>query len=256
MTLPDDISTESPAWSGEDLETNPHLAVDKAKRVEAMFTSIAHKYDLNNRIHSMWQDQVWRQRAVALSNVTEKDDVVDVACGTGDLAIAFCKAGARSVLGIDFTLAMLDIAVTKSEIAGLPIEYRQGDAMELKLGDESADIVSIAFGIRNVQKPILALQEFSRILRSGGRVVVLEFSTPPNRVLRALNTFYTHRIMPMTATLIAGDTSGAYKYLPKSIDSFTNPSELARELESVGFHDVVQVPQSFGVCTITTAKKR
>ena len=78
MTLPDDISTESPAWSGEDLETNPHLAVDKAKRVEAMFTSIAHKYDLNNRIHSMWQDQVWRQRAVALSNVTEKDDVVDV----------------------------------------------------------------------------------------------------------------------------------------------------------------------------------
>ena len=256
MTLPDEMSTEKPAWSGEDLEANPHLAIDKAKRVEAMFTSIARKYDLNNRLHSMWQDQVWRQRAVALANVTPTDDVVDVACGTGDLAIAFCKAGARSVLGIDFTLAMLDIAVAKSEIAGLPIEYRQGDAMELKLHAESADIVSIAFGIRNVQNPVKALEEFYRILRPGGRIVVLEFSTPSNGILRALNTFYTHRIMPLTATLIAGDTSGAYKYLPKSIDTFTNPDELAHELEGVGFCDVEQASQTFGVCTVITATKR
>ena len=256
MTLPDEISTENPAWSGEDLEENPHLAVDKATRVEAMFTSIARKYDLNNRLHSMWLDQVWRQKAVAIANVTPTDDVVDIACGTGDLAIAFCKAGAHSVLGIDFTLAMLDIAVTKSEIAGLPIEYRQGDAMELKLEDESADVVSIAFGIRNVQNPVKALAEFYRILRPGGRIVVLEFSNPPNRVLRALNTFYTHRVMPLTATLIAGDTSGAYRYLPKSIDTFTNPDELADELAGVGFCDAEQAPQTFGVCTIISATKR
>ena len=186
----------------------------------------------------------------------QTDAVVDVACGTGDLAMAFSKAGVRSVLGIDFTLAMLDIAVTKSKLAGLPIEYRQGDAMELKLDNESTDIVSIAFGIRNVQRPVKALEEFYRILRPGGRVIVLEFSTPPNRILRALNTLYTHRVMPLTATLIAGDTSGAYKYLPKSIDTFTRADELARELESVGFYDVEQSPQSFGICTITKAMKR
>lgn len=254
--LPDEKTTKGPVWSGEDLRKNPHSAVDKAGRVEAMFTSIAQKYDLNNRLHSMWQDQVWRQRAVAIANVTPTDDVVDVACGTGDLAIAFCKAGAHSVLGVDFTLAMLDIAVTKSEIAGLPIEYRQGDAMELKLKDESADIVSIAFGIRNVQDPVKAMAEFYRILRPSGRIVVLEFSNPPNGILRALNTFYTHQVMPLTATLIAGDTSGAYKYLPKSIDTFTNPDELAHELEGVGFCDVQQSPQTFGVCTILKAVKR
>jgi demethylmenaquinone methyltransferase/2-methoxy-6-polyprenyl-1,4-benzoquinol methylase len=256
MTLPDEISPKSPVWSGEDLEANPHTAVDKARRIEAMFTSIARKYDLNNRLHSMWQDQVWRHRAVALAEVTETDDVVDVACGTGDLAMAFCKAGAHSVLGIDFTLAMLDIAVTKAEIAGLPIEYRQGDAMDLKLNDESADIVSVAFGIRNVQDSTKAFTEFYRILRPGGRVIVLEFSTPTNAMIRTLNNFYTNRVMPITATIIAGDTSGAYKYLPKSIETFTKPSELASELERVGFCDMELSPQTFGVCTIIRALKR
>lgn len=256
MTLPEEISTKSPAWSGKDLKANPHTAVDKAKRIEAMFTSIARKYDLNNRLHSVWQDQVWRHRAVVLAEVTEEDDVVDVACGTGDLSIAFCKAGAHSVLGIDFTLAMLDIAVTKAENAGLPIEFRQGDAMDLKLSDESADIVSIAFGIRNVQDSAKAFAEFYRILRPGGRVIVLEFSTPPNALIRSLNTFYTNRVMPITATIIAGDTSGAYKYLPKSIETFTKPTELASELVRVGFCEVELSPQIFGVCTIIRALKR
>ncbi len=256
MTLPDEISTKSPVWSGEDLKENPHSAVDKAGRVEAMFTSIARKYDLNNRLHSMWQDQVWRQRAVALAEVTKTDDVVDVACGTGDLAMAFCKAGARSVLGIDFTLAMLDIAVTKAQRAGLPIEYRQGDAMNLRLKAASTDIVSIAFGIRNIQIPTKAFEEFYRILKPGGRVIVLEFSTPSNSMIRAFSSFYTNRIMPITATLIAGDTTGAYKYLPKSIETFTNPSELASELEGVGFSDVQLSPQTFGVCTILKAVKQ
>jgi demethylmenaquinone methyltransferase/2-methoxy-6-polyprenyl-1,4-benzoquinol methylase len=255
MTVHDEITSKKPAWSGEDLEVNPHLASDKAKRVEVMFSSIAQSYDVNNRIHSMWRDQAWRRRAVKIAMATSKDDVVDIACGTGDLAMAFCKAGVHSVLGIDFTLAMLNIAVIKAERAQLPIEYRQGDAMDLRLDDASADIVSIAFGIRNVQSPKKALAEFYRVLRPNGRLIVLEFSTPQNVVLRTLNSFYTKRVMPITASLIARDTSGAYQYLPKSVETFTNPSELATEIKEAGFVQVEQVPLTFGVCTITKAIK-
>jgi len=243
------------AWTEEELAENPHQANDKAKRVEAMFTAIAGKYDLNNRLHSLWQDQRWRKRAVELSEITPASVVVDVACGTGDLSIAFKKAGAIQVTGIDFTSAMLDFALTKSTIAGTDIAFQQGDAMELKLDDESADIVSIAFGIRNVQEPERAIVEFYRILKPGGTLIILEFSTPPNNVIRFFNNVYTKHIMPFTATLIAGDTSGAYQYLPKSVEAFATAEELADSVERCGFTTIRQFPQTFGVCTITRAMK-
>ena len=243
------------AWTEEELAENPHQASDKAKRVEAMFTAIAGKYDLNNRLHSLWQDQRWRKRAVELSGVTENSSVIDVACGTGDLSIAFKLSGAGHVTGIDFTSAMLDLALTKSTIAGTEIVFQQGDAMDLKLEDESADVVSIAFGIRNVQEPERAIKEFYRILKPGGTLIILEFSTPPNSVIRFFNDVYTKNIMPFTATLIAGDTSGAYQYLPKSVATFSTAEELANSVERCGFATVRQFPQTFGVCTITRAMK-
>ncbi len=258
MTLPDEISqktTTAPAWSDAELSKNPHGAQDKAERVEAMFTSIAHSYDLNNRVHSMWQDQVWRSRAVRLAKLTGTEDIVDVACGTGDLSMAFYKANVRSVIGIDFTQAMLDFAVAKAVASSMEIEYRQGDAMDLDLPDNSADVVSIAFGIRNVQDPGRAFAEFYRILRPAGRLIVLEFSTPKNWFVRTFNSFYTNKVMPITATLISGDKSGAYKYLPKSIETFADVKELGSGIERAGFVDVTQVQQTFGVCTITTATK-
>ncbi len=243
------------AWTEENLAENPHQASDKAKRVEAMFTAIAGKYDLNNRLHSLWQDQRWRKRAVELSGVRPESTVVDVACGTGDLSIAFKQAGASNVVGIDFTSAMLDLALTKAAIAGADIKFQQGDAMNLKLDDGIADVVSIAFGIRNVQEPEKAIAEFYRILKPGGTLVVLEFSTPPNSVIRFFNDVYTKHIMPFTATLIAGDTSGAYQYLPKSVATFATAEELATSVENAGFNTIRQFPQTFGVCTITRAQK-
>ena len=255
MRVPEEFTQRTPAWSKDDLHSDPHHVGDKSKRVEQMFTAIARKYDLNNRLHSLWQDQVWRQRAVKMANLTGDEDVVDVACGTGDLAMAFCTAGVKSVIGVDFTQAMLEIAVNKAAIADLPIEFRQGDAMHLDLPDCSADVVSIAFGIRNVQDPETALAEFYRILRPSGKLVVLEFSTPQNGLIRALNNFYTKKIMPLTATLIAQDTSGAYKYLPKSVETFSNPTQLAQAIKNVGFQDITQQQESFGVCTISVANK-
>ena len=256
MTVQDDLSPKTPVWSGDDLAQNPHCVEDKAQRVEAMFTAIARRYDLNSRLHSMWQDQIWRTRAVKAANLTGNEDVVDVACGTGDLAMAFYKANVKSVLGVDFTKAMLDLAVIKAQRAGLAIDYKQGDAMTLELQDASADVVSIAFGIRNVQDTKKAFAEFYRILRPNGRLVVLEFSTPKNALIRWCNTLYTNRIMPLTATFISGDSSGAYKYLPKSIETFSEAKEMAFQIKEVGFCDISQTPQTFGVCTITTAVKR
>lgn len=262
------VSPSAPqiAWSEADLRANPHEAPDKPQRVRKMFASIARQYDLNNRVHSLGRDQAWRRKAVSLCEVRPSDDVLDVACGTGDLTIAFAQKRPRSVTGIDFTAEMLEIARTKtakipnpnrrSAAAESRIEYRHGDAMNLAFPDASFDIVSIAFGIRNVADPARALREFRRVLRPGGRLMVLEFSQPRRRVLRWLNDLYCGRIMPLTATLIARDRSGAYRYLPKSVATFPTSEEFTRLLESCGFTSVSAHPMTFGICTAYLAHVR
>lgn len=226
-----------------------------------MFAAIAQRYDLNNRLHSFGRDQMWRRRAVAMANVGPDDHVLDVACGTGDLTEAFARARPAAVTGLDFTAEMLAIAREKASRharkAGVPKpEYVEGDAMALPFGDASFDIVSIAFGIRNVAEPECALGEFRRVLRPGGRLIVLEFSTPQNRVLRALNGFYTCRLMPITATLLAGKggRSGAYRYLPASVTTFQDSAELVGSIARAGFKDVSVHPMTFGVCAIYRAR--
>jgi demethylmenaquinone methyltransferase/2-methoxy-6-polyprenyl-1,4-benzoquinol methylase len=251
-------ASASPAWSADDLARNPHEDLAKAERVERMFTAIARSYDLNNRLHSFGRDVAWRRTAVTLAQVQPTDDVLDVACGTGDLSEAFCRGGARSVTGVDFTQAMLDIASMKAarRLAGRAIRYEWADATALPFAAGSFDVVSIAFGIRNVADPAKALSEFRRVLRPGGRVVVLEFGEPRNRALRALNRLYTHRIMPLTATLIARDRSGAYRYLPRSVETFLTPERLAGALGSAGFRVTRQRSMTFGVCVATVAEAR
>ena len=218
-----------------------------------MFAAIAHRYDLNNRVHSLWRDQAWRRAAVALCQVQPADCVLDAACGTGDLAEAFAAAGAAEVVGVDFTSQMLTLAEHKAErlrrATGMALpRYKQADVMDIPFGDASFDIVSIAFGIRNVTDPAKAVREFQRVLRPGGRVMILEFSQPRNRVLRLLNSIYCGHIMPLTATLLSGDRSGAYRYLPKSVATFADRQALERMFIDAGFVDITQHPMTFGVC--------
>ena len=248
------------AWSAEDLRGNPHEAIDKARRVESMFASIAGRYDLNNRVHSLWRDQAWRRRAAMLARIGPEDDVLDMACGTGDLSEILARCRPRSVLGMDFTEAMLEIAQRKARRKarsnGVPAPtFRWGDAMEIDLPDESVDVVTIAFGLRNISSPQTAVGEFARILRPGGRLVVLEFSTPRNPLVRLLNAAYTQYIMPVTATLLSGDRSGAYRYLPRSVSMFADPAALAKMIAAGGLAVRQQVPQSLGICTITVATR-
>ncbi len=240
-------------WRDDEL-VNPHDDAHKAGKVRSMFAAIARSYDLNNRLHSLWRDQAWRRAAVRAADVREGDAVLDVACGTGDLTEAFAgRSAAARVLGVDFTPEMLEVARTKQ--AALPgetaarIEYRQGDAMDLHLPDASVDVVSIAFGIRNVADPRRAIGEFARVLRPGGRLVILEFDTPRLAPVRWFNRWYSGWLMPRTATLISGDRSGAYRYLPKSVESFMSREEMVAAIAGAGFADVSARPLSMGICT-------
>jgi demethylmenaquinone methyltransferase/2-methoxy-6-polyprenyl-1,4-benzoquinol methylase len=247
----EEVAEEVP-WSRDRLAGDPHADAEKAVRVQAMFAAIAPRYDLNNRLHSLWQDQRWRRRAVREAAIEATSEVLDVACGTGDLSAALAAAGARRVVGVDFSEPMLEIARGKSRSsrAATRCEYRFGDAMALDFEDASFDVVTIAFGLRNVAEPARALREFRRVLRPGGRLVVLEFSEPRWALLRALNRLYTERIMPLTATLIAGDRSGAYRYLPRSVRTFPSAEALSQMIAACGFADLRRIPCSLGICTI------
>jgi demethylmenaquinone methyltransferase/2-methoxy-6-polyprenyl-1,4-benzoquinol methylase len=240
-----------PAWSETQLAGDPHAAADKPERVRSMFAAIAPAYDLNNRLHSMWRDQAWRRFAVRQSGLRPTETVIDVACGTGDLSLAFARAGAGRVIGVDFTLEMLRVA--RERKADPRITYVQGDAMRLPLADACADVVSIAFGIRNVQDVDKALREFRRVLRPGGRLVVLEFCEPRNAMVRWFNNLYCRKVMPRTATWISGDKSGAYRYLPRSVETFFSPDQLRSKVESAGFASVRYYPLALGICCCTVA---
>ena len=279
-----DTSPDTRAVWTDDRLDDPHRDEEKAARVHAMFDAIAASYDLNNRVHSLWRDQAWRRKAVALTRIRAAlDDVVDVACGTGDLTLAFAEARPKSVRGVDFVPRMIEIArhktaqrfgpagtdpETDSEvapattaadadgstvgIAGVPEPPRPtfavGDAMALDLPDDCADVVSIAFGIRNVTDPAQAIREFHRILRPGGRLLILEFSLPRHPVLRYGYEFYFNHIMPRTATLLSRDRTGAYRYLPRSVSTFLDRDQLVGMMDAAGFVRITQHPLTFGIC--------
>lgn len=274
-TKPEQVNAgaTSAAWSDDTL-ANPHAVADKAKRVEAMFSAIAPSYDLNNRVHSMGRDQAWRRLVVRMAELRPGDVVLDVATGTGDLAFQFLDTGwgianrhgnppigkpTLSVLGVDFTYNMLAVAKQKEsrrrKSEKPAVVWATGDAMNLPLPDASVDVVTIAFGIRNVAVPERALREFYRVLRPNGRLLILEFSLPQNKLLRSFYNFYFRRIMPYTATWIARDRTGAYRYLPQSVNTFINRDTLTRMMAESGFVYLRQLPVTFGIAVIYRGTK-
>lgn len=247
-----------PAWTDDRL-ADPHAQADKAGRVQRMFAAIARSYDLNNRLHSLGRDQAWRRFAVRRARVNPGDAVLDVACGTGDLTQLFAATPAATVIGLDFTPQMLDIARDKQKFRPRAqadkIRYIEGDAQNLPFPDASFDVVSIAFGIRNVADPVRAVAQFRRVLKPGGRLIVLEFDRPRSWPISWLNDFYCGWVMPRTATLISGDRSGAYRYLPKSVATFRKREDFAALLGGIGFAEVDIRPLTFGICVCYRALK-
>ena len=230
----------------------------KKEQVEEMFDNIAPTYDRLNHIMSFNIDRVWRRRVMRIVRRSKARRIMDLATGTGDLAIAMAKRVDRTqILGIDLSEEMLAVARAKVQKQGLEerIMLEKGDAENLTMvADGSIDAVTVAFGVRNFENMERGLSEIYRTLRAEGKLVVLEFSMPKNRFVRWVYSNYAHRLLPRIGAMISKDRR-AYTYLPESVEEFPAPERFAEILKSVGFSSVKLRSQSCGIAYIYEATK-
>jgi len=216
---------------------------DASRKVREMFTRIAPRYDLLNHLLSVQMDKRWRARtARELRPILERPEalVLDLCCGTGDLAFALARDAKARVLGADFSHAMLVLANEKNAPQlgkSGHIPFLEADALRLPFADRSFDLVTAAFGFRNLTNYETGLREIFRILKPGGTLGILEFTEPGPGVVGQLYRFYCQKILPKIGGLISGDAA-AYAYLPKSVAGFFHPEELASLMRQVGYSPV------------------
>jgi demethylmenaquinone methyltransferase/2-methoxy-6-polyprenyl-1,4-benzoquinol methylase len=221
-----------------------------------MFSGIARRYDLLNHLLSGNVDKRWRRKtAHALeSSLVEGARVLDVACGTGDLSLVLAEAGAVRVIGLDFCRPMLEIARRKAEADSRPVPFVEGDALRLPFADGAFDAVTIAFGLRNLAGVADGLRELRRVLKEGGRLAVLEFSSPVVPGFRALFRFYFTRVLPSIGGLVSG-SRGAYEYLPDSVSRFPDQKRLAELMRAEGFEAVEYSNLTGGIAALHTGTR-
>ena len=217
-----------------------------------MFTSIAPRYDFLNRLLSVGHDKYWRKRAVDLLDPVGTDHILDVATGTCDMVIEIArrKLSAR-IFGIDFSQRMLDFGITKvaQNNYNQSISLQIGSGECLPFANESFDGLICAFGIRNFANVQMGLREFYRVLKPGGRIVILEFSVPQNQFFNTFYDWYFNLILPRIGNLISGH-SKAYSYLPQSVANFPNQKKFAEWIEKIGFEKVSFAELTFGIVSI------
>lgn len=230
----------------------------KKEQVEQMFDNIAPTYDKLNHIMSLNIDRMWRRRVMRIVRRAKAHKIMDVATGTGDLAIAMAKRVDRTqILGVDLSEEMLAVARRKIEKQGLEerIMLEKGDAENLSMvASESIDAITVAFGVRNFENIERGLSELYRTLKPGGKLVVLEFSMPKNRLVRWVYSQYAHRLLPRIGGMISKDKQ-AYTYLPDSVEEFPAPERFSDMLHEAGFCRVKARSQSFGIAYIYDATK-
>jgi demethylmenaquinone methyltransferase / 2-methoxy-6-polyprenyl-1,4-benzoquinol methylase len=231
------------------------MPLDKSSdRVQQMFGQIAGRYDFLNRVLSLGIDRSWRRKTVELVPPAGDAPILDVCTGTADLALAYWRAskGSTRIVGADFCQPMLDIARQKCRRAGAEgqIALIEADTLRLPFPDGQFQIVCVAFGLRNVADTDAGLREMVRVCRPGGRVAVLEFSTPTVWPLGAIYSWYFRRVLPRIGQALARNTSAAYDYLPQSVGSFPQAEALAERMRAAGLGNVEQHRLTFGVATL------
>jgi demethylmenaquinone methyltransferase/2-methoxy-6-polyprenyl-1,4-benzoquinol methylase len=230
---------------------------DPAK-IRTMFSSIAPRYDLLNRVLSLGLDSYWRGFAVHQLPKAKNAKYLDVATGTCDVALEIVKAYPDAkVVGVDFSEGMLELGKEKVKKAGLQdrIDVRFADVTALPFDDNTFDASIIAFGIRNVQDYKKGIEELGRVLKSGGKVVILEFTSIQNRFFRMPYRLYITKILPLIGEIISGK-KGAYKYLPASMLEFPGPEEFKKVIEETGLQDVKYYKLTFGIAAVHVGTKK
>jgi len=237
--------------------TTPAGARDEreaAHWVRAMFGRVAHRYDLANHLLSFQVDRYWRAHTVRrVREVLLRPDarVLDICCGTGDLMLALAATRSAIVFGSDFCHPMLVAAHRKTARRRTHAVVFEADALSLPVRDGSLDLVTVAFGFRNLANYTAGLEEMRRVLRPGGMAAILEFSRPPNAVFRGFYNFYSRRILPAIGGVLSGSRD-AYAYLPESVRKFPLADELAKGMADAGFRNVRYEYLTFGIAALHT----
>ena len=230
---------------------------EKGEKIQVMFGSIAPRYDFLNRLLSFGIDQRWRKKAVRLIKYREGSRILDVATGTGDVALEIARStpGSVKITGADFCREMVELGQAK--IAASPyagrIDFKVAPCEDLPFPDNTFDSITIAFGIRNVVDRKLGLAEMWRVLRPGGRIIILEFSTPRSQFFKQIYYFYFRRLLPVIGGLFS--RYNAYKYLPDSVLEFPSHKEFSQMVADTGFRNIHIHPLTFGIATIYAGEK-
>ena len=230
--------------------------LNKKKQVEQMFDTISTNYDGLNRVISFGIDVQWRKKVVKMVSATNPESVLDIATGTGDLAISLAKTGAKKIVGLDLSEGMLSVGRKKIQEENLTgrIEMIQGDSEALPFDDNRFDAITVAFGVRNFENLEKGLAEILRVLKPGGILVILETSVPTKFPFKQGYHFYTKNLLPLIGKLFSKDKV-AYSYLSESAAAFPYGEKLNNILKEIGFIDVSHSPQTMGVATIYSASK-
>lgn len=229
----------------------------KSEMVREMFNDIAPTYDRLNHILSLDIDRLWRRNVVRILRRKGAKQVLDMATGTGDLAIAIARnIEGSTIFAADFSKEMLAVAKRKVEHLGLAerISLHECNAEDIPLSEGAVDVATVAFGVRNFEHQQKALTEIKRTIKSGGYLVVLEFSNPKCAFVRFIYRLYSHYILPTIGKIVSKHNS-AYTYLPESIDLFPAPETFIEMLREVGFSNIERHSQSLGIAQIYVAQK-
>lgn len=224
-----------------------------------MFGEIAERYDLLNRLLSAGVDQYWRRRTVRLVPPSGDGPILDVCTGTGDLALAYWRAGRKriAVVGVDFTRPMLTVGQQKLHQAGASklVRLVEGDAQQTPFADDTFEIVCAAFGLRNVSDTDQGLREMVRVCRPGGRVAVLEFAMPRMWPLRSLYAWYFRHVLPRIGQTLTRNRQAAYDYLPTSVGEFPQNEALVERMQSAGLDQVCYYRFTLGIAVLYVGVK-